>query len=65
MLFSGDTLFYRSLGRTGLPTGSLEDLERSIHTKLYPLPDDTKVYTGRGDPTTIGEEKKHNGYVRA
>ena len=63
-LFSGDTLFYRSIGRTDLPTGSLEQLERSIRTKLYALPDDTKVYTGHGDPTTIGEEKKLNGFVR-
>ena len=56
LLLSGDTFFYRFLGRTDLPTGSLEQLERSIRTKFY---------TGHGDPTTIGEEKKHNGYVRA
>jgi glyoxylase-like metal-dependent hydrolase (beta-lactamase superfamily II) len=63
-LFSGDTLFYRGIGRTDLPTGSFEELEKSIKTKLYILPDDTKVYTGHGDETIIGEEKKLNGFVR-
>ena len=63
-LFSGDTLFCRSIGRTDLPTGSLPELERSVRTKLYVLPDETRVYTGHGDPTTIGEEKKHNAFVR-
>jgi hydroxyacylglutathione hydrolase len=64
VLFSGDTLFYRSIGRTDLPTGSYEELETSIKTKLYILPDDTKVYTGHGEETVIGEEKKLNEFVR-
>jgi glyoxylase-like metal-dependent hydrolase (beta-lactamase superfamily II) len=63
-LFSGDTLFYRSIGRTDLPTGSYDELEKSIKTKLYTLPDNTKVYTGHGEETTIGEEKRLNGFVR-
>ncbi len=65
ILFSGDTLFYHSVGRTDLPTGSSEDLKRSILTRLYTLPDETKVYTGHGEDTLIGEEKKYNEFVRA
>jgi len=64
-LFSGDTLFYHSVGRTDLPTGSIDELKRSILTRLYTLPDDTKVYTGHGEDTTIGEEKRYNEFVRA
>jgi len=63
-LFSGDTLFYHSIGRTDLPTGSFEELRRSILTKLYVLPDETKVYTGHGPSTFIGEEKKYNEFVK-
>ena len=64
VLFSGDTLFYRSIGRTDLPTGSFDELENSIRTRLYVLPDTTKVYTGHGEPTNIGEEKRYNEWVR-
>ncbi len=64
VLFSGDTLFYHSIGRTDLPTGSFEELEKSIRSKLYILPDDTKVYTGHGEDTMIGEEKRYNEFVR-
>jgi hydroxyacylglutathione hydrolase len=64
VLFSGDTLFYHSIGRTDLPTGSFEELEKSIRTRLYTLPDDTKVYTGHGEATIIGEEKRYNEWVR-
>lgn len=64
VLFSGDTLFYHSIGRTDLPTGSYEDLEKSIKSKLYTLPDETKVYTGHGEDTLIGEEKNYNEFVR-
>jgi len=64
VLFSGDTLFYHSVGRTDFPTGSFSDLEKSIKEKLYTLPDDTLVYTGHGENTTIGEEKKYNEFVR-
>lgn len=63
LLFSGDTLFFHSIGRTDLPTGSFEDLKTSIKTKLYTLPDDTIVYTGHGEKTSIGEEKKQNEYI--
>ena len=59
-LLSGDTLFYGSFGRADFPTGSIEDLNKSIKEKLFTLPADTKVYPGHGEPTTIGEEIRHN-----
>jgi glyoxylase-like metal-dependent hydrolase (beta-lactamase superfamily II) len=64
-LFSGDTLFLTSIGRTDLPTGDFAVLERSIQQKLYTLPDETEVYPGHMGPTTIGYEKRYNGIVRA
>ena len=63
-LFSGDTLFFHSIGRTDLPTGSFKELENSIKLKLYTMPDNIKVYTGHGEDTVIEEEKKYNEYVR-
>lgn len=60
VLISGDTLFAESLGRTDLPTGSVSDIIQSIIKKLFVLPDDTMVYPGHGDPTTIGHEKQYN-----
>lgn len=60
VLISGDTLFAESLGRTDLPTGSSAKIVVSILEKLLVLPDDTFVYPGHGDPTTIGHEKQYN-----
>lgn len=57
MLFSGDTMFRRTWGRTDLPTGSLIDIIDSITNKLLVLPDDTIVYPGHGKSTMIKEEK--------
>lgn len=57
MLFSGDTMFRRTWGRTDLPTGSLVDIIDSITKKLLILPDDTIVYPGHGKSTMIKEEK--------
>lgn len=64
VLFSGDTLFYHSVGRTDLPGGDLEELKVSITSRLYTLPDETVVYTGHGESTLIGEEKRYNEWVR-
>ena len=60
-LFSGDCLFYGSVGRTD---GNMALLLKSIQEKLMVLPDDTRVYPGHGMPTTIGNEKKYNPYLR-
>ena len=62
-VFGGDVLFAGSVGRTDFPGCSFAELKRSIHDKLYPLPDDTVVLPGHGPPTTIGKEKKSNPYV--
>ena len=57
MLFSGDTLFRGTWGRTDLPTSSLEDIMNSLTNRLLVLPDDTIVYPGHGKITMIREEK--------
>jgi len=62
-VFSGDTLFYRSIGRTDLPGGNYEQIVASIRTKLYTLDDDLAVFPGHGEPTTIEEEKHENPFV--
>lgn len=58
LLFSGDTLFSSTWGRTDLPTSSFEDIIASISNKLMILPEDTIVYPGHGKPTMISEEEK-------
>lgn len=62
-LFSGDTLFYRSVGRTDLPGGSDVTLTASIRERLYTLPGDVTVYPGHGCSTNIADEKKLNPYI--
>ena len=64
ILFSGDTLFKGSIGRSDLYLGNHKDLEQSIKNKLYTLPDKTVVYPGHGEVTTIGFEKRHNYFVK-
>lgn len=62
-LFSGDTLFLRSIGRSDLPTGNSIELINSVK-KLYELDDEIEVYPGHGGKTSIGYEKKFNMFVR-
>lgn len=63
VVFSGDTLFAGSVGRTDFPGGSHVALIDAIRTKLFPLPDDTVIYPGHGPSTTIGEEKRSNPFL--
>ena len=64
IVFSGDTLFAASIGRTDLPEGSMVQLVKGIKEKLLTLPDDTVVYPGHGPITTIGQEKAHNPFLQ-
>lgn len=64
VVFTGDTLFAGSIGRSDFPGGSAETLINSIKTKLLPLPDDTAVYPGHMQESTMGEEKKYNPFLR-
>ena len=64
MLFSGDTLFQESVGRTDLPTARPGEIIDSVIRKLFVLPEETKVYPGHGDGSTIGHEKKYNIVAR-
>lgn len=63
VLFSGDTLFQNSVGRTDFPNSSMSDLIRSIREKVMKLPDDVKVYPGHMGETTIGHERKYNPFI--
>ncbi|MCR5453272.1 MAG: MBL fold metallo-hydrolase [Lachnospiraceae bacterium] len=65
IVFCGDTLFNGSVGRTDFPGGSMSTLVRAIQEKLYTLPDETQVYPGHNEPTTIGYEKTYNMFVNA
>jgi hydroxyacylglutathione hydrolase len=64
VVVSGDTLFAGSVGRTDLFGGSMEVLMRSINERLLTLPNETRVYPGHGPPTTIGDERAHNPFLR-
>ena len=63
-LFSGDTLFAGSIGRTDLWGGSMHQIMESLRTKLMHLPDDTIVYPGHGPVTTIGHERHLNPFLQ-
>lgn len=62
-LFVGDTLFAGSIGRTDLPGGDYDTLIASIRNVLFAFPDDTPVYPGHGEPTTIGRERRTNPFL--
>ena len=62
-VIGGDVLFQGSIGRTDLPGGNHQTLLYSIRQKLFVLPDETVVYSGHGETTSIGEEKKFNPYL--
>jgi len=63
ILFSGDTLFFNSIGRTDLPGGNFEDLIESVKQKIFKLADSVKVFPGHGSPTSVGWEKKNNPFI--
>lgn len=63
-LFVGDTLFAGSIGRTDLPGGDLQTLLGSIREVLFSFPDETPVYPGHGEPTSIGREKRTNPFLQ-
>lgn len=65
VLFSGDTLFASSVGRTDLPGGSYEALMESIRDNILTLDDNTVVYPGHGPSTTVAEEKANNPFIQA
>jgi hydroxyacylglutathione hydrolase len=64
-LFVGDTLFAGSIGRTDLPGGDIDTLLRSIRTVLFSYPDETPVWSGHGEMTTIGKERRTNPFLVA
>ncbi|SDM55475.1 MBL fold metallo-hydrolase [Lachnospira pectinoschiza] len=63
IMFTGDTLFYESVGRSDFPTGSMSSLVREIKNKLFVLPDETICYPGHGQETSIMHEKAYNPFV--
>jgi glyoxylase-like metal-dependent hydrolase (beta-lactamase superfamily II) len=63
VLFCGDVIFAGSIGRTDLPGGDFDTLIRSIRTHILTLPDETRLYAGHGEKTTVGEERRENPYV--
>lgn len=63
ILIAGDVLFYGSIGRTDLPGGNHGDLISNIRTKLFKLPNNTKVFCGHGPETTLGFEKNNNPFL--
>lgn len=63
-VLTGDVLFCRSIGRTDLAGGNFDQLIKGIRNILLPLPDSTIVYPGHGEPTTIGEERSENMWIK-
>ena len=63
VLFTGDTLFACSIGRTDFPGGSFRQIIKSIKEKLLSYPDDTRVFPGHGPPTSVGDERLYNPFL--
>ena len=63
VLFAGDTIFERSIGRTDFPGGDYDTLIRSIRQEIFSLADDIKIYPGHGGTTTVGAERAGNPYL--
>lgn len=63
-LFSGDTLFYETVGRVDLLGGNFSDMKESLDRMMWLFDDEVKVYSGHGEMTTIGHERKNNPYLR-
>ena len=61
--FCGDLIFQGSVGRTDLPGGNWDTLVESIKTQVFTLPDETRLLSGHGPETTVGQEKKYNPFV--
>ena len=64
-VFSGDSLFHSSIGRTDFPRGDTNTLLQSIRSKIFTLPEETRVYPGHSGQTSVGEEKRNNPFVGA
>ncbi len=64
ILFSGDLIFKQGIGRTDLLGGSFSTLMESIQRYVLPLPDETRIYSGHGPETTVGEERRDNPFLR-
>jgi glyoxylase-like metal-dependent hydrolase (beta-lactamase superfamily II) len=63
ILFSGDTIFMESVGRTDFPTGNQKDLLDSVRNKVLTLPDDVRIYPGHGPETYVGYERANNPFA--
>lgn len=60
--FVGDLIFYRSIGRTDFPGGDLEILKRSVQEHIFTMPPETRLLSGHGPETTVGDERNHNPF---
>jgi glyoxylase-like metal-dependent hydrolase (beta-lactamase superfamily II) len=65
IVFCGDVIFYSGIGRTDLPGGNFAALMESIRTQILSLPDDTRLLSGHGPMTTVGQEREGNPFLDA